>query len=410
MTHVIIGAGAAGISAAKTIRKLEPEADIIMVSVDDQVHSRCMLHKYLSHERDEASLSFVPADFFETLGITWLKNKEAVHIDTEKQTVLLDDGTELNFDRLLIATGAHSVIPPIVNLREAKNVFGLRNLSDARQIRKFAQTADRILILGSGLVGMDAAYAFLEQKKEVTVLELADRILPKQLDEKAGKAYQNLFEQHGCKFILDRKVVLTTMPENDKINSVMLDDGTILECDIIVVAAGVRPATDCTENCEIAVDRFIKVNECMETSCKNIYAAGDVNGIAAIWPNAMKQGYTAACNMCGIPTPYEDPYGMKNTMNFYGLTTLSLGDGIARDGDQVFSQEDSGCYKKAILRDGCLQSIMIQGAIDYSGIYQYLIKNQVSLDTVKTDVFHLSFADFYGTDSRGQYTYTIIAN
>lgn len=407
MTHVIIGAGAAGISAAKTIRKLEPKADIIMVSVDDQVHSRCMLHKYLSHERDEASLSFVPVNFFETLGITWLKNREAVHIDPKKQTVLLDDDTELNFDRLLIATGAHSVIPPIVNLREAKNVFGLRNLSDAKQIRTFAQTADRILILGSGLVGMDAAYAFLEQKKDVTVLELADRILPKQLDEKAGRAYQNLFEQHGCRFVLDRKVVLTTMPENDKIDSVMLDDGTILECDMIVVAAGVRPATDCTENCEIAVDRFIKVNEYMETSCKNIYAAGDVNGIAAIWPNAMKQGHTAACNMCGIPTPYEDSYGMKNTMNFYGLTTLSLGDGIPRDGDQILSQEDSGCYKKAILRDGHLQSIMIQGPIDYSGLYQYLIKNQISLDTVKTDVFHLSFADFYGTDPRGQYTYTM---
>ncbi len=407
MTHVIIGAGAAGISAAKTIRKLEPKADIIMVSVDDQVHSRCMLHKYLSHERDEAALSFVPDDFFDTLGIKWLKNKEAVHIDPMKQSVLLDDGTELNFDRLLIATGAHSVIPPIVNLREAKNVFGLRNLSDARQIRKFAQSADKILVIGSGLVGMDAAYAFLEQKKDVTVLELADRILPKQLDEKAGKAYQKLFAQHGCKFVLGRKVVLTTMPENDEINSVMLDDGTILECDMIVVAAGVRPATDCTENCEIAVDRFIKVNDCMETSCKNIYAAGDVNGISAIWPNAMKQGYTAACNMCGVPTPYEDPYGMKNTMNFYGLTTLSLGDGITRDGDQILSQEDSGCYKRAILRDGRLQSIMIQGPIDYTGIYQYLIKNQVSLDTVKTDIFHLSFADFYGTDSRGQYCYTI---
>ena len=406
MTHVIIGAGAAGISAAKTIRTLKPNEAIILVSVDDQIHSRCMLHKYLSYEREEESLSFVPADFFESLGITWLKKKEVVHIDPEEQTISLHDGTKLNFDRLLIATGAHSVIPPIVNLREAKNVFGLRDLSDAKKIRNFAQSANKVLILGSGLVGMDAAYAFLEQKKEVTVLELADRILPKQLDEKAGKAYQKLFEQHGCKFVLGRKAVLTTMPENDQITSVLLDDGTILECDMIVVAAGVRPATDCTKNCEIAVDRFIKINEYMETSCKNIYAAGDVNGIAAIWPNARKQGYTAALNMCGIPTPYEDSYGMKNTMNFFGLTTLSLGDGIATDGDEILSKEDCGSYKKAILRDGRLKSILIQGPIDYSGIYQYLIKNKVSLEAIKTDVFHLSFADFYGMDPRGQYAYT----
>lgn len=405
MTHVIIGVGAAGITAAKTIRELEPEARIIMISVDDHVHSRCMLHKYLSHERNEETLSFVPDDFFEASDITWLKNREVIHLDTAKQEAELDDRTRISYDRLLIATGAHSVLPPIMNFKEAKNVFGLRNLSDAQKIRAFAEKADRILIFGSGLVGMDAAYGFLEQDKDVTVVEMADRILPKQLDETAGNAYQKLFEQHGCKFLLGRKAVLTAMPETGHITSVLFDDGTIIECDMIVVAAGVRPAVSCAADSGIFIDRYIRVDDFMKTSCDHVYAAGDVNGISGIWPNAMKQGYTAACNMCGLPTPYEDKYGMKNTMNFYGLTTLSLGDGMAADGDQIIVREDSRSYKKAILHDGCLKSLLIQGDLDYSGIYQYLIKNQIPLDSVKTDIFHLSFADFYGINKTGQYCY-----
>ncbi|WP_143320460.1 FAD-dependent oxidoreductase [Clostridium sp. HBUAS56010] len=404
MTHVILGTGAAGITAAKTIRELQPDARIIMISSDECVHSRCMLHRYLSGERTEQTLSFVPKDFFDSLHITWLKY-EANHIHPLKREVELSDHTTIHYDQLLIATGAESVIPPIMNFREAKNVFGLRHLSDAKRIRSFAEQASRILVVGSGLVGMDAAYAFLEQKKDVTVLEMADRILPKQLDETAGRTYQNLFEQHGCRFVLGRKTVLSTMPETDEITSVLLDDGSLLSCDMIVVAAGVRPSTSCTDGSDICVDRFIKVDDYLKTSCDQIYAAGDVNGIAGIWPNAMKQGMTAAYNMCGIPKAYEDTYGFKNTMNFYGLTTLSLGDGMVLKGDEVFVEEDAKSYKKAILRDGILKSILIQGDIDYAGIYQYLIKNQLPLGNLKHDIFHLSFGDFYGIDKTGQFTY-----
>jgi NAD(P)H-nitrite reductase large subunit len=405
MTHVILGVGAAGIMAAKTIRELKPYDKIIMISIDSYVHSRCMLHKYISHERNEDTISFVPEDFFTKQTITWFKNQEVTHIDTKNQNVQLSDETLVSYDRLLIATGANSLIPPIGNLKEANNVFGLRHLEDAMQIRNQAKHASQILIIGSGLVGMDAAYAFLEQKKHVTVVEMADRILPKQLDETAGHAYQKLFEDHGCEFILGKKVMETIMGESGKIESVVLDDGTTITCDIIVTAAGVRPAISCVKDSSIVTDRFIKVNDFLKTSCEHVYAAGDVTGISAIWPNAMKQGKTAAYNMCGVEMRYTDYYSMKNTMNFYGLTTLSLGDGSVKEGDQIIQCEDSLNYKKAVLRNGCLNSVLLQGTLDYSGVYQYLIKNKIPLDSIKTDIFHLSFADFYGIDETGQYSY-----
>lgn len=405
MRHIIIGAGAAGIQAAKTIRANQPDAAIVMISTDSFVHSHCMLHRYLSHERDEAALSFIPENFFEKENILWLKNSTVTSIDTSEQTVTVGNGTVFSYDKLLIATGANSFIPPVGNFREANNVFGLRHLSDAQRIRPLADTAEHILVVGSGLVGMDAAYAFLELGKSVTIVEMADRILPLQLDETAGSAYRKQFEAHGCRFLLSRKASETIMSEDGNITSVILDDGTTVNCDLVIVAAGVRPALECIQGSNIHAERFIGVNEYMQTNCENVYAAGDVTGLSGIWPNAMKQGETAAYNMCGIPVSYTDRYAMKNTMNFYGITTLSLGRGIAEEGDTVLIQNDSRGYKRAIIRNNRLDSILIQGSLDYSGVYQYIIKNNIDLSNIKTDIFNLSFADFYGTDKRGGYIY-----
>lgn len=134
--------------------------------------------------------------------------------------LILSDGRKIGYDRLLIATGANSFIPPIREMRTANNVFGLRHLSDARAIRRLAEQASKVLIVGSGLVGMDVAYAFLEQKKEVTVIEMMDRILPIQLNEKAGKVYKEQFEAHGCQFILGGKVMDTHKNSEGAIDAV----------------------------------------------------------------------------------------------------------------------------------------------------------------------------------------------
>lgn len=405
MRHIIIGTGAAGIQAAKTIRSLRPDDAVIMVSTDEHVHSRCMLHKYLSHERDEAALSFIPEDFFEDQRVYWIKGQTVTAIDTAEKILTLDDGNNLSYDKLLIATGAHSFIPPVGQFRKANNVFGLRDLSDAQAIRPLADKAQSILVVGSGLVGMDAAYAFLEQGKPVTVVEMADRILPLQLDETAGSAYKKAFEAHGCRFLLGKKASETVMNASGAIEAVILDDGTRIDCDLVIVAAGVRPALECVMDSGIKADRFIEVDDTLRTTALDVYAAGDVTGLSGIWPNAMKQGETAAYNMCGMTVKYMDRYAMKNTMNFYGLTTLSLGRGIAEDGDQVIACKDSKGYRKAIIRNGRLDSILLQGDMSYSGVYQYLIKNQIDISSLKDRIFQLSFADFYGTDSRGQYMY-----
>lgn len=405
MKHVIIGVGPAGIVAAKTIRSLDQTAEIVMIAKDEHIHSRCMLHHYISGDRDEQALSFVEPDFIERYRITFVTPGNVIGVNPNQRTVCLEGGYAISYDKLLLATGADSVIPPVGAFRTAKNVYGLRNLCDAQAIASKAKAGGKAVIVGSGLVGMDAAYGLLEKKMDVTVVEMADRILPIQLDETAGKAYQQLFEKEGCKFALGRKASETTVNSDNMITQLILDDQTALDCDFIIVAAGVRPAITCIENSGIKSERSIEVNSFLQTSMGDIYAAGDVTGLSGIWPNAMKQGQVAGSNMCGKQVVYDDTYAMKNTINFFGLVTLSLGRGQAQEGDVVMVQEDRNTYKRAIIRGNYLDSILLQGNMDYAGVYQYIIKNRIPLKNHK--IFNLSFSDYFKLKPDGQYEYQV---
>ena len=335
MKHVIVGIGAAGITAAKTLRELRPQDEIVMLSVDEKPHSRCMLHKYLSHERDEKGLNFVPEDFFEKNQIWQIPGYRMNGLDTDQKKVYYGDGLACDYDRLLIATGAESFIPPVGALRTAPNVFGLRHLQDAAAIDACARGAQNVVIIGSGLVGLDAASGLLEQGKKITIVEMADRILPIQLDARGALEYQKRFEQAGCRFCLGRKGSDTVCNEKGEVIQVVLDDGEKLDCDLVIVAAGVRSAVGGLEESGLKIDRGIQVNEYLQTSAPDVYAAGDVTGLSGIWPNAMKQGRTAAKNMAlGNRFAYVDRFAAKNTINFFGLVSLCVGELNPREGDR----------------------------------------------------------------------------
>ncbi len=409
MEYVILGAGAAGITAAKTIRKADSEGKITVISTDTQVHSRCMLHKYLSHERDAAGISFVDPDFFEKNQIAWLPGKTVNRLDTQRKKVYTDQGDEVSYDRLLIATGAESFIPPVGNLREAENVFGLRHLRDAQAIDELAKDVENIVIIGSGLVGLDAAYGLMETGKKVSIVEMADQILPVQLDKTAAFEYQKRFEEAGARFYLGRKAADTVMEEDKIIREIILDNGEKLPCDLIIVAAGVRSAVAGMEGEGIVIDRGIKVDDYLQTGAEGVYAAGDVTGLSGIWPNAQKQGETAALNMCGSHVEYTDRYAIKNTINFFGLVSMCVGVILPQEGDVVIAREDSRNYKRVVLRDGKVVGVLLQGDISHGGIWQYLIKNQISISGIQKDIFDLNFGDFYGIKDNGEYQWRMKA-
>ena len=408
MKHVIVGIGAAGMTAARTLRELRPEDEIVMLSVDEKPHSRCMLHKYLSHERDAESLNFVPKDFFEKNRIWQIPGYRMNGLDTGKKKVYYGDGMACDYDKLLIATGAESFIPPVGALRTAPNVFGLRHLQDAQGIDECAKKAQNVVIIGSGLVGLDAASGLLEQGKRVIIVEMAERILPIQLDEKGACEYQRRFEAAGCQFRLGRQGVDTVCNDSGEVVQVVLDDGEKLDCDLVIVAAGVRSAVAGLEDSGLDIDRGIKVNGYMQTSAPEVYAAGDVTGLSGIWPNAMKQGKIAAQNMAlGNQYMYVDRFAAKNTINFFGLVSLCVGALNPEEGDLVVLRESHENYERAIIRNHRLVGFLAQGDISHAGIYQYLIKNEVDIQEFEAQIFDVNFGNFFGIKENGEYIWSV---
>ncbi|MEG0378810.1 MAG: FAD-dependent oxidoreductase [Eubacterium sp.] len=228
-----------------------------------------------------------------------------------------------------------------------------------------------------------------------------------QLDTASAIEYQRRFETAGAKFLMSEKVVEVVLDPSKKAVSINLESGKTLPCDFVIVAAGVRPNCGFAEGADITIEKGIVVDNHMKTTAPHIYAAGDVTGLSGIWPNAMKQGKVAAENILGEVSTYTDGYANKNTANFYGLVTLSIGL-IApnpEDGCDIYLREDRSIYQKIVVKDHKIKGVILQGDISNSGFWQYLIKNQIDISGVQKQVFDLSFADFYGIEKNGEYHY-----
>ena len=206
MRYVVLGASAAGVNGVRQLRKHCPEAEIVLVSKDDAIYSRCILHHYLGGIRTKEELCFAESDFETKYRVDWRKGVVCSALREAEKKVVLSDGTELSYDRLLIATGSHTFLPPVEGLREAKGVFGFHNLDEVEQIRNEAAKAEHIVVMGGGLVGIDAAVGFLHSGRRVTLVEMEDHILAKQLDRRSAKTYEEAMEKEGIQFYLGRGV------------------------------------------------------------------------------------------------------------------------------------------------------------------------------------------------------------
>ena len=405
---VIIGAGAAGITAAQTLRAFRPNDVVTVISIDDKIHSRCMLHKFLSHERTAEGINFVGADFFEKNDIYHIPCQTVTKIDTAGKLVYYGEGYNTPYDKLLIATGSGFFIPPIPHFREAPNVFGFRDLSDALKIDDAFAKGKRVFIVGSGLVGLDAASALCQRGAEITIAEMAPRVMPLQTDDYAASVYQKVFEDHGCRFLLGIGAADAVVDGGGNITEVILSTGEHVPCDFIIMAAGVRPRIQIALDSGIAAERAITVDGHLRTSAPDVYAAGDCTGLSGVWPDAMAQGKAAAENMAGIDTVYEKPYPFKNTSNFFGVTMLSVGRMDLTEGADVIVHKTPKEYKKAVITNGKLTGYLSLGDISNHGLYLHLIKNGIDVSEKKDQIFRLTFADFYGINEKnGEFVYTV---
>ncbi|GKZ02535.1 nitrate reductase subunit beta [Paraclostridium bifermentans] len=409
MNYVVLGASAAGINAIKVLRELDEKANITLISKDEHIYSRCMLHHIISEHRTLDSLNFVETKFDEKYNISWKKSCTVNNIDIEnKEVSILETGEKVKYDKLLIATGASSAMPPIKNLKKAKHVYGLRNIEDAYEIKEKAKDCKKIAILGAGLVGIDALIGLLEYKNlDISVIYREPFILNRQLDEYSASVYENKFKELGVKFFKGASVNEICMDNNENIIGVVLDDEKYIECDMAIVATGVIPNAEFINKEFINYDRGIIIDDNCKTTVKDIFAAGDVVGKNAIWPLAVKQGIIAAYNMAGREEKIDDSFVYRNTMNFLGIPTVSLGIVDMEEDCIVNVRKDETGYKKFIIKDNVIKGVIVQGDISYVGALTHLIKNNIEIPDLEKRIFEIGYADFFSVKGNGEFCYNI---
>lgn len=311
-TFVILGGGAAGYMAAQTLREDGFAGRILMITREDRPpYDRPNLSKdYLAGHAEPAWMPLRSEKFFIQNGIDIVREKEAINVDTAARTVTFQDGEELLFDSLLIATGGTPRKLPF-QADSYKNVFVLRSFADTDAIIAEAQKGSRVVIIGSGFIGMEGASSLRKRGCDVTVVTPDEVPFAKILGPEIGKLFRDVHERNGVKFKFGRHA--SGFEGVEKITAVKLDDGERLEADLVVVGVGIKPATEMIEGVELQADGGVVTDDHLRVS-EGVYAAGDITyfpdprtrEITRIehWRTALQQGRTAAHNMAGRPTAF----------------------------------------------------------------------------------------------------------
>jgi len=357
--YVILGNGVAGTTAAENMRKLDKQGKITILTDDDfPFYYRIRLNEYISGDIQEEALKANKEAWYQDQDIELRLNSRVIGGNPIKKVVKTEDNQELPYDMLLLATGSHSFIPPI-NGSEKKGVFALRSIKDAREILTWAKKAEDVVLIGGGLLGLEAGNALRKLGLKVIVVEFFPRLLPRQLDVEGAQRLQSIMEDMGFSFRLGAKT--QAIRGENQVDGVLLEGSEKLSAQMVIISAGVRPNMELAEPLGLETDKGIKVDERLQTSQAGIYAAGDVAEFMGmpygIWPAAMEQGKIAGANMAGGEVTYNGTT-MANTLKVVGVDLASAGD---IDAEQKFESKvvkGDKTYRKIVLDNnriiGCI--------------------------------------------------------
>ena len=381
--YVILGNGVAASHCIEGIRSVDKDSPITVVSAEQHpVYCRPLISYYLEGKADPARMNYRPADFYQKNGCTVLYGKSAAAIDPEGKKVRLNDGGVLPYTALSVATGSSPFVPPTEGLDSVEQKFTFLTLDDAVALKQAATSESRVLIVGAGLIGLKCAEGLRPLVKEITVCDLADRVLSSILDNDCAARMQAHLEQNGVRFLL-----ADTAVRYEK-NTAFMKSGKKVEFDLLVLAVGVRANSSLVKDCGGKTERGILVDDHMRTSLPDVYAAGDCTQgmdasvgqqrVLAILPNASLQGRCAGINMAGGEAVFSNAIPM-NAIGFFGLHALSAGSDC---GGEVYEETDGRHLKRLYSKNNRLTGFMLIGDVARAGIYTSLIREQTPLDTL----------------------------
>ena len=378
MNYVIIGNSAAAVGCVEGIRSRDREGSVTMIT-DEPYHtySRPLISYLLCGKTDEERMKYRPDSFYEDNRVTLLAGKRAVKIDAASKTVLLDSGEAVPYDKLMAATGSRPFVPPVKGLEPVENAFTFMTLDSARALENALGPDKRVLILGAGLIGLKCAEGIADKVGSLTVVDLANHILPSILDSEGAALVQKHIEDHGVSFILGDGV------ESFDGNTAVLKSGKIVPFDVLAICVGVRPNTELISGAGGEVARGV----CVSSTLPDIYAAGDCtesfdvscgkNRILALLPNAYMQGECAGVNMAGGQKSYGHAIPM-NAVGFFGFHVLTAGSYTG----EVYSSSAGNSLKKLFYADDRLKGFLLIGDVARAGIYTSIIRNETPLSSI----------------------------
>jgi NAD(P)H-nitrite reductase large subunit len=393
--YLVIGNSAGGIGAVEAIREVDKSGTITVISDEPYpVYSRPLISDFLAGKRTIDKLNYRPFDFYEQNRIGTIFGNRVTRLDLNDNTVLLDNGQKLGWEKLLLATGGTPIVPPIEG-RESAGVFTFTTLADARAIDDYIrQKPDaNAVVIGGGLIGVSVSESLIKRQVKVTIVEMKDRILNVILDNKTSSMEDKAVKGCGAEIVCGHTVSKINSNIHGEVYGVTLDNGDIIPCGMVIIAIGVRPRLELVSGTDIRINRGIIVDKHMETSLPGIYACGDCaeaydfiyreNRLTPVWPNAYLGGRTAGLNMAGKEAEY--PGGTNiNSMKYFGVYIVSAGMIVAPDNtydELVANHED--IYKKLILKDGLITGMVFTGEVDRAGIIYNLMRDRVNVDSFK---------------------------
>jgi|AntRauTorckE6833_2_1112554.scaffolds.fasta_scaffold00359_9 nitrite reductase (NADH) large subunit len=364
MKYLIIGAGAAGVSAVKEIIKRRDKNDQITVITDDDYpfYYRPRLIEYLSGEVDDEELIINDKDWFEKNDINLKLSEKVTEVRFNEKKVITEK-SNYAYDKLLLANGAHSFIPPVKGI-EKDNIFTLRNLTDAQKICERAKNAEKAAVIGGGLLGVEAASNLKKSGLDVTVIERANYCLNRQLDELGGEILVDILKNDkGLKFVLDAST--EEFLGDNKVKEILMGDGTKVEADLVLLSTGVRSNIGLFEDTDLKINNAVVVDKYMTTNIDDVYAAGDIaelNGkFYGIWMPSMKMGQTAGKNMVG--EKFEFPGVVSShTLKVAGINVVSAGNiDFDNELEHEIEKKERACKRVVRDKNGKVVGLVIVG-------------------------------------------------
>jgi len=389
MKTVIIGNGAAAIGAIEAIRQKDGGCEITVLAKESgPAYTPCFLAQYVAGDIGKEKLFMRRADFYEKNRVNTTLGVSADEIDVEKNEVRLSSGGTLSYDMLLLAAGSSPIVPNIEGIN-GKSVYYFRSLADSDLIKEGARSVKKAVVMGAGFIGLEIAETLSKLGLKVTVVEKEERILPRMLDSEIAGLVEEHLVKNGLGIFTGNGIRRVNRSRSGGIESVSLDSGEELACDMLIVSVGVRPNLEMLKNGSLKTNLGVLVDERMRTSVPNIYAAGDIaeieiGGVRKVNPihiNAVKSGHMAGMNMAGIEKRMGEHVDDMNVVTLFGLQVLSLG--VLSGPHSQKRSDSSGLIKIHESEKGLISGVQLLGDVTKGGLYLSLVKRGIPIKDQK---------------------------